>query len=316
MTIEQMFKDTISELKFLFSGFLRKMFYPPDATTLFLNNIEVWLHSNHFPADGYDAPLLYSSLNVDAILHPDKYTYGASKPEHLEFYVKWLNANYKSLIEGVLRIWMYDVKRDHKKDWLERLQKQKLLFIKARHEIQVKDTDPHLADLINLLIETIDVFIADNQPRERISVFTSFHLNEKEYSITQVIDLYTACLEQGLIDQKTIKENFVAVFTGQDIQQIKPVRWRLCKTSLVYFIGTLGERKFYTEKVGRWKKTKCCFEAEGMKNTSSKNLAKIWNKLKSRDKKFKKTNYSVYRTLSVEKEYQVDLAIEEVLGVL
>jgi hypothetical protein len=158
------------------------------------------------------------------------------------------------------------------------------------------------------------VFIADNQPRERISVFTSFHLNEKEYSITQVIDLYTACLEQGLIDPKTTKENFVEVFTSQDIQQIKPVRWRLCKTSLVYFIGTLGERNFYTEKTGKWEKTKRCFEAEGMKNTSSKNLAKIWNKLKSRDKKFKKTNYSVYRTLSVEIEARVDLVIDEVLG--
>jgi hypothetical protein len=63
---------------------------------------------------------------------------------------------------------------------------QKNLFIKARHEIQVKGSDLHLADLINLLIETIDIFIADNQPRERISVYTSFHLNEKEYSITHV----------------------------------------------------------------------------------------------------------------------------------
>ena len=123
-------------------------------------------------------------------------------------------------------------------------------------------------------------------------------------------------MEQKLIDQKTTKENFVAVFTGQDIQQLKPVRWLLCKTSLVYFIGTLGERNFYTEKVGKWEKTKHCFEAEGMKNTSTKNLAKIWNKLKSRDKRFKKTNYSVFRTLSVEKETQVDLAIEKVLGVL
>jgi hypothetical protein len=315
MTIEQLFEETITELKVLFRKVFQKIFFPPEATSLFLKNIEFWLHSNPFPINGYDAPLLYSSLHRDAILHPEKYTDGASTPEHLEFYVKWLNTNFKSLIEGVLRVWLYDVKCHHKKDWLERLQTQKHLFIKARHEIQVKGTDPHLADLINLLIEAIDVFIADNQPRERISVFTSFHLNEKDYSVNHVKDLYTACLEQRLIDQKTTKENFVAVFTGQDIQQIKPVRWLLCKTALVYFVGTLGERKFYTENVGKWEKTKQCFEAEGMRTTSTKNLAKIWNKLKYRDKRFKKPNYSVYRILSVEKETQVDLAIEKVLGV-
>jgi hypothetical protein len=115
MTIEQKFKETISELKFLFSGILRKMCYPPDATTMFLIYIEVWLHSNPFPIDGYEAPLLYSSLNVDAIQHHDKYTYGASTPEHLEFYVKWLNTNFNYLAELVLQIWLYDVKRLHKK---------------------------------------------------------------------------------------------------------------------------------------------------------------------------------------------------------
>lgn len=316
MTIEQLFEETITDLKVLFRKVFQKIFFPPEAETLFLKNIEFWFHSNPFPVDGYDAPLLSSSLHRDAILHPEKYTDGASTPEHLEFYVKWLNYNFKSLIDGVLLVWLYDVNCHHKKDWLERLQTQKHLFIKARHEIQVKGTDPHLADLINLLIETIDVFIADNQPRKRISVFTSFHLNEKDYSVNHVKSLYYACLEQNLIDQKTTKENFVAVFTGQDIQQIKPVRWRLCKTALVYFVGTLGKRNFFTEKVGKWEKTKHCFEAKGMRTTSTKNLAKIWNKLKSRDKRFKKPNYSVFRTLSVENETQVDLAIEKVLGVL
>ena len=97
-----------------------------------------------------------------------------------------------------------------------------------------------------------------NRPKQQTKTSYVWQGNPDE-ELPELYSLLTN--EYKLISPETTQEQFTAIFTGQPLQDIKPIQWNVAKNLNAYFIEQLIQLKKISKAINNdvWQIAKQCF---------------------------------------------------------
>lgn len=229
-----------------------------------------------------------------------KTTYGIQTEWQLQRFIEQFKKNFQKLRLKAVEKWTDELNNIEPPEAVAKIDKQ--LYQLRKKELLAEigadglnDWDKWLQKYLSNEIDHQQKRPASKPPKQQKQTSYVWQSNPD----TELPELYSLMIDKyKLIASETTYEQFKAVFTGQPIDEIKPIKWHQENASeLLYFIDKLEQLNniFYNPKRADYQKMTACFvKPDGLKFKAS------WKSLK--------TNIDI--NLSLNKQRAIDELVE------